>query len=72
MEAAYPTGDLTDWALDLEKARGKVKNTDIQVCTAWGRLVRLDGSVQIVNLAGIVSGLYAKAGVAESLSLIHI
>ena len=67
MEAAYPTGDLTDWALDLEKARGKVKNTDIQVCTAWGRLVRLDGSVQIVNLAGIVSGLYAKAGVAESI-----
>lgn len=67
MEAAYPTGDLTDWALGLENARGKVKNTDIQVCTAWGRLVRLDGSVQIVNLAGIVSGLYAKAGVAESI-----
>ena len=67
MEAAYPTGDLTDWALGLENARGKVKNTDIQVCTAWGRLVRLDGAVQIVNLAGIVSGLYAKAGVAESI-----
>lgn len=69
MEAAYPDeeDDLTDWALGLEQARGKVHNTDIQVCTAWGRLNRLDGTTQIVNLAGIVSGLYAKAGVAESI-----
>ena len=69
MEAAYPGDeeDLTDWALGLEKARSKVSNTDIQVCTAWGRLVRLDGSTQIVNLAGVASGLYAKAGVAESI-----
>lgn len=69
MEAAYPENDedLTDWTLELEKARGQVKNTDVQVCTAWGRLVRLDGSVQIVNLAGVASGLYAKAGVAVSI-----
>lgn len=67
MEAAYPTGDLTDWALGMEKARSKVRNTDVQVCASWGRLVRLDGSTQIVNLAGVASGLYAKAGVAESI-----
>lgn len=69
MEAAYPDeeDDLTDWAISLENARSKVRNTDVQVCAAWGRLVRLDGSTQIVNLAGVVSGLYAKAGVAESI-----
>ena len=60
-------GDLTDWALEMEAKRKKVKNYDIQVVTAWGRLVMLDGTTQIVNLAGIVSGLYAKAGVAESI-----
>lgn len=69
LEAAYPEDedDLTDWARELAKARGQVRNTDVQVCTSWGRLVRLDGSTQIVNLAGVASGLYARAGVAESI-----
>ena len=50
LEAAYPDaaavrgsgigeskpGDLTDWALQMEADRKKIKNTDIQVCAAWG------------------------------------
>ena len=81
MEAAFPTpgegearpeldeggNDFTDWALDMEAKAKKVKNYDIQVVTAWGRLVKLDGTTQIVNLAGLVSGLYAKAKVQESI-----
>lgn len=83
MEAALPTtqgvggvpgavpgaggSDLTNWALEMEAKRKKVKNYDIQVVTAWGRLVKLDGSTQIVNLAGLVSGLYAKASVQTSI-----
>lgn len=81
LEAAYPDaaavrgsgigeskpGDLTDWALQMEADRKKIKNTDIQVCAAWGRLVKLDGTTQIVNLAGLCSGMYAKAKVHESI-----
>jgi len=64
MEAAYPDGeDLTDWALQMEADRKKVRNYDFQVVAAWGRLVKLDGTTQIVNLAGVASGLYAKAPV---------
>ena len=51
----------------MEAKRKKVKNYDIQVVTAWGRLVKLDGSTQITNLAGLVCGLYAKAAVQESI-----
>jgi len=73
MEAAYPTGDagdendLTDWALQMEADRGKIKNYDLQVVAAWGRLMKLDGTTQIINLAGVVSGLYAKAPVQVSI-----
>lgn len=70
MEATAPDSsltDLTDWALQMETDRKKVKNTDIQVCAAWGRLVMLDGTTQCVNLAGVAAGLYAKAKVHESI-----
>lgn len=71
LEAAYPDLEegesLTDWALELEAQRRQVKNYDLQVCAAWGRLVKLDGATQIVNLAGVASGLYARAGVQESI-----
>jgi hypothetical protein len=82
MEAGYPEpsgngtaitvnidaeGDLTDWALGMEAKKKQVKNYDVQVVTAWGRLVKMDGTTQIVNLAGVVSGLYAKAKVQESI-----
>lgn len=68
MEAPFPEEeDLTDWALQMETDRKNVKNTDIQVVTAWGRLAKLDGTTQIVNLAGVVSGLYARAAVQTSI-----
>lgn len=69
MEATAPaeSEDLTDWALQMEADRKKIKNTDIQVSAAWGRLVKLDGTTQIVNLAGVASGLYAKAAVQTSI-----
>lgn len=71
MEAAYPTdeadGDLSDWALQMEADRKRIKNSDIQVCAAWGRLVRLDGTTQIVNLAGLASGRYAMTKVSVSI-----
>lgn len=71
MEAAYPSesadGDLTDWALQMEADRKKIRNYDIQIVAAWGRLVKLDGTTQIINLAGVVSGLYAKAAVQVSI-----
>ena len=68
LEAALPEedGDLHEWAFQMEADRKKIKNTDIQVCAAWGRLARLDGTTQTVNLAGLVSGRYAKAPVQES------
>ncbi len=82
MEAGFPTpseggtpgigagtdeGDLTDWALEMEVKAKKVRNYNIQVVTAWGRLVKLDGSTKIVNLAGLVSGFYAKSSVQTSI-----
>ena len=71
MEAAYPAdeadGDLSDWALQMEADRKRIKNSDIQVCAAWGRLVRLDGTTQIVNLAGLASGRYAMTKVSVSI-----
>ena len=74
MEAAFPApsvggevGDLTNWALEMEAKAKKVRNYNIQVVTAWGRLVKLDGSKKIVNLAGLVSGLYAKSSVQISI-----
>lgn len=60
-------GDLTDWALQMETDRKKVKNYNVQVVAAWGSLVRLDGSTQLVNLAGVVAGLYATASVQISI-----
>lgn len=82
MEAPFPTpsgggmpgigagtdeGDLTDWALEMEAKAKKVRNYNVQVVAAWGRLVKLDGSAKIVNLAGLVSGFYAKSSVQTSI-----
>lgn len=65
--AGTDEGDLTDWALEMEAKAKKVRNYNIQVVTAWGRLVKLDGSTKIVNLAGLVSGFYAKSSVQTSI-----
>ena len=65
--AGTDEGDLTDWALEMEAKAKKVRNYNIQVVAAWGRLVKLDGSTKIVNLAGLVSGFYAKSSVQTSI-----
>lgn len=71
MEPGFPVpgkdGDLTDWALEMEAKAKKVRNYNIQVVAAWGRLVKLDGSTKIVNFAGLVSGFYAKSSVQTSI-----
>lgn len=69
LEAAYPedSGDLTNWALQMEADRKKIRSTDLQVVAGWGRLVMLDGQTRIVNLAALASGLYAKASVQTSI-----
>ena len=67
LEAEFPesdaSGELHDWALQMEADRRKMKNRDIQVCAAWGRMVRLDGTTQNINLAGAVAGRYAMTAV---------
>ena len=74
LEAAPPAAeaDLHDWAFQMEADRRKVRNSNIQVCAAWGQLVRLDGTTQAVNLAGLVSGRYAMAPVQESIGKTRI
>ncbi len=69
LEAAYPedSGDLTNWALQMEADRKKISSTDLQVVAGWGRLVMLDGQTRIANLAALASGLYAKASVQTSI-----
>ena len=68
MEAQMPDSEeLEDWAAQMENNRRRISNSDIQVCAAWGRLLRLDGTTQTVNLAGAVSGRYAKAAVQKSI-----
>ena len=65
--ASTDEGDLTDWALEMEAKAKKVRNYNIQAVAAWGRLVKMDGSTKIVNLAGLVSGLYARSSVQTSI-----
>lgn len=71
LEAGLPgTGEgksIQDWAIQMEADRKQVRNRQIQVCAAWGRMVRLDGTVQNVNLAGAVSGRYASTAVHKSI-----
>ncbi|WP_312938882.1 DUF2586 domain-containing protein [Oscillibacter sp.] len=55
--------DMLTYALRMEADRAKVANYNIQVVAARGLLVKLDGTTQDVNLAGLVSGLYAKSSV---------
>ena len=55
--------EMPAYALRLEADRAKVANYNIQVVPARGLLVKLDGTTQDVNLAGVVCGLYAKASV---------
>lgn len=73
LEAAMPDGEeLEAWVGQMEADRRRISNSNIQVCAAWGRLLRLDGTTQTVNLAGAVSGRYAQAGVQKSIGQTRI
>jgi hypothetical protein len=65
LEAYKPNTDeeMLDYSLRLEDDRKKIRNYNIEVVPARGLLVKMDGTLQDVNLAGLVSGLYAKASV---------
>lgn len=73
LEAKAPTaedmegGDLNEWARTMAGHRQKIKNYNIQVCAAWGPVVKMDGTTQTMNLASIAAGLYSKAKVHESI-----
>lgn len=68
MEAQMPEDDdLESWTAQMEADRRKISNCNIQVCAAWGRLLRLDGTTQTVNLAGAASGRYGKSAVQKSI-----
>lgn len=75
LEASFPesdaSGGLHDWAFQMEADRRKIKNRDIQVCAAWGRMVRMDGSTQNINLAGAVSGRYAMTSVHQCIGQVN-
>lgn len=69
LEAYVPTAEesIVDYALRLEADRKKVSNYNIQVVTARGLYTRMDGTVQDINLAGVVAGLYACTSVQTSI-----
>lgn len=72
LEAAKPTeedeSDLDAWADRMEADARTIRNHNIQVCAAWGLLVKLDGTTKAANLAGLASGRYAKAAVQKSIA----
>lgn len=71
LECSFPEisedGDLDEWVSQMEADRRKIRNRNIQVCAAWGRLSRLDGATRNVNLAGAVSGRYAMTAAQKSI-----
>lgn len=69
LEAYRPNVDETmaDYALRLEADRKKIRNYNIQVVAARGLYTRMDGTIQDVNLAGVVAGLYARTGVQTAI-----
>lgn len=70
VEARRPTADETvrQYVDALVEARKKVNSYFVQAVAAQGRYTRMDRTIQSINLAGVVSGLYARAGVAQSIS----
>ncbi|MGN0710496.1 MAG: DUF2586 domain-containing protein [Anaerovoracaceae bacterium] len=66
---AYKPEDKTAeaYAEELIKARKTISNYDLQIVTARGLYVCMDGIKRERNFAGIVCGFYAKAGVQQSI-----
>lgn len=58
---------VEDYAFRLEADRKLIKNYDIQVVAARSLYTSMDGITREINNAGIVSGMYAKAKVSQSI-----
>lgn len=69
MEAYTPDADETmdDYALRLEGDRKNIRNYDVQVVPARGLYIKMDGTTQEANLAGVVAGLYSRTRVHQSI-----
>lgn len=69
MEAAAPTSGQTveTYVSSLITDRKGCDSIYLQVVSASGTYKRLDGTVQDINLAGVICGLYARATVQQSI-----
>ncbi len=69
LEAYAPAKDenLETYIGRLESDRKKVSNYDIQVVAARGLYTGMDGMTRETNLAGVVSGFYARTKVHKSI-----
>lgn len=68
MEAVKPDkdADLGEYILNLNNERKKVANYDLCVCASWSLYVKMDGTTQEINNAGIAAGLFSRTNVQES------
>lgn len=69
MEAAKPTGDedLTAYLQFMQTERKNVANYDVCVCASWSRYVKMDGTTQEINNAGVAAGLLSRTDVQVSI-----
>lgn len=63
---ANQSESLAEYVARLEKERKQIKNYNVQVVPARGLYVKMDGTTQEVNLAGIAAGLYSRTAVHVS------
>lgn len=69
LEASKP---LENETIDIYASRliaeaKNIKNYDIQVCSARGNYLKMDGKSCEQNLASVITGLYSKAKVSQSI-----
>lgn len=58
---------LSEYVTRLEKERKQIRNYNVQVVPVRGLYVKMDGTTQEVNLAGVVAGLYSRTAVHVSI-----
>lgn len=68
-ESRYKNADETidEYAQSLVDEANGINSYYIQVCAAYSKYTRMDGRTQIINNAGIVSGLYGLAKESTSI-----
>lgn len=68
-EARKPNEEesVADYVGALKESRKGISSCYLQVVAAWGRYLRMDGREQDINLAGVVTGLYCRARISQSI-----